>query len=71
MAIYIWLRREIRSTSRTRMRLIDMRALKRCYIVESIDNQMARTATATNKRKRMAGFKKVYIRKRWSMTNLK
>jgi hypothetical protein len=71
MVIFIWLRREIRSTSRTRMRLIDMRGLKRCYIVESTDNQMARMATATNKRKLMAGFKKVYIRKRWSMTNLK
>jgi hypothetical protein len=47
------------------MRLIDMRALKRCYIVESIDNQMARTAMATNKKKPMAGFKKVSIRKRW------
>jgi hypothetical protein len=47
------------------MRLIDMRALKRCYIVESIDNQMDRTAMATNKKKPMAGFKKVSIRKRW------
>ena len=54
------------------MRLIDMKALKRCSIVESIDNQMARTATATNKRKgEMAGFKKVSIRKKWSLSNLK
>ena len=54
------------------MRLIDMMALKRCSIVESIDSQMARMAMATNKRKEgMAGFKKVSIRKKWLMSNLK
>jgi hypothetical protein len=70
MATFIWLRREIKSINKIRMRLTDMAAQKRCCTVESTGKLMGRTLMVTHKRRAvMVGFKRVYTRRRMLLSN--
>jgi hypothetical protein len=70
MATFIWLRREIKSINKIRMRLTGMAAQKRCCIVESTGKIMVRTAMATHKRRVvMVGFRRASTRRRMLLSN--